>query len=89
MQLNTQDQVARECHVAPAYLCRLFRRYDHQTCYQYLMRLKLNEATELLQDPGLLVKQVATKLGFTDYFHFSRMFKKVFGLPPEAFRHLR
>ena len=89
LRLQTQAQVARECHVDPAYLCRLFQRYDHQTPYQYLMRLKMNLAAERLRDPGMLVKQVAAEMGFSDPFHFSRAFKKVFGLSPDAFRRLR
>ncbi len=89
LRLRTQAQIARECHVNPAYLCRLFRRYDHHTPYQCLMRLKMNLAAERLRDPGSLVKQVAAELGFSDPFHFSRAFKSVFGLSPEAFRRLR
>ncbi len=72
-----------------AYLCRLFRRYDHQSPYQYLLRLKMNLAAEILQRPDALVKQVAEAIGFSDPFHFSRSFKTVFGLSPDAFRRLR
>ena len=82
------DQVARECRVDPAYLCRLFRRYAHQSPYQFLLRLKMNLAAEQLQNPELLIKQVASQLGFSDPFHFSRAFKKIFGLSPEDFRRL-
>jgi AraC-like DNA-binding protein len=53
------------------------------------MRHKMNQAAECLQDPAVLVKQVAAELGFDDPFHFSRAFKTVFGLSPEAFRRLR
>jgi len=42
-----------------------------------------------LQDPETLVKEVAFELGFVDPFHFSRGFKRLFGLSPEAFRRLR
>ncbi len=88
-RLTGLPQIARQCHVVPAYLCRLFRRYDHQTPYQYLMRLKMNVAAERLRNPGVLVKQVAAELGFDDPFHFSRAFKNVLGLSPEKFRRLR
>jgi AraC-like DNA-binding protein len=88
-RLTGLPQIARQCHVTPAYLCRLFRRYDHQTPYQFLMRLKMNLAAERLQKPGVLVKQVAAELGFDDPFHFSRAFKNVLGLSPETFRRLR
>ncbi len=89
LRLKTLDQLARECHADGAYLCRLFRRYDHQSPYQYLLRLKMNTAAELLQKPDSLVKQVAEEIGFNDPSHFSRAFKGVFGRSPDAFRSLR
>jgi AraC-like DNA-binding protein/quercetin dioxygenase-like cupin family protein len=88
-QLKTLQQIAGECHVDDAYLCRLFQKFDHQTPYQFLMRLKMNLAAEWLQQPGALVKQVAERAGFGDQFHFSRAFKSVFGLSPDAFRRMR
>jgi AraC-like DNA-binding protein len=88
-RLRTLEQIARECHVNAAYLCRLFRRYGHQSPYQYLLRLKMSLATGRLHQPGALVKQVAEQTGFGDPFHFSRAFKNVFGLSPDAFRRLR
>ena len=87
--LKNLGQIASACHVDPAYLCRLFRRYDRQSPYQYLMRLKMGLAARQLQDPNTLVKQLAFELGFADPFHFSRAFKKVFGLSPQDFRRLR
>ena len=87
--LRTLQQIARECHANDAYLCRLFQRYDHQSPYQFLMRLKMNDAADQLHLPGALVKQVAEQAGFGDAFHFSRAFKKVFGLAPDDFRRLR
>ena len=89
MALTSLPQIAAPCHVSPAYLCRLFRRYDHQTPYQLLMRLRMNRAAERLQNPDVLVKQVAAEFGFDDPFHFSRAFKNVLGLSPERFRQLR
>jgi AraC-like DNA-binding protein len=89
LRLRTLAEIARECHADPAYLCRLFQRYDHQTPYQFLLRLKMNAAAERLQNPGAAVKRVAAELGFEDPSHFSRAFKGVFGLSPDAFRRLR
>ncbi len=88
-RLHSLTDAARQCHVDPAYLCRLFRRYAQQSPHQFLMRLKMNLAADRLQDPGVLVKKVAAELGFHDPFHFSRAFKQVFGVSPEAFRRLR
>jgi AraC-like DNA-binding protein len=88
-RLDNLAQIAEECHIDPAYLCRLFRRFDEQTPHQVLIRRKMNHAAERLRDPEALVKQVARELGFADAFAFSRTFKRVFGLAPDRFRRLR
>jgi len=88
-RLRSLEQIAQECQIDGAYLCRLFGRYDHQSPYRHLMRLKMNRAAEWLRQPGSLVKQVSDRAGFTDPFHFSRAFKTVFGLSPRSFCRLR
>ena len=88
LRLRTLEQIAGECHVNNAYLCRLFRRYDNQSPYQFLLRLKMNHAAQCLQQPDALVKQVAEETGFGDPCHFSRVFSAVFGLSPAGFREL-
>ena len=89
VRLHSLDQLAAERHLNKAYLCRLFHRFDQQTPYQYLLRLKMNHAAEQLRSPGRLVKQVAEQAGFADPFHFSRVFRSVLGLSPAQFRNLR
>jgi AraC-like DNA-binding protein len=88
-RLRGLEQVAAECHATKAYLCRLFRSYDHQSPYQYLLWLKMNHAAECLRDSGALVQQVAQQVGFADPFHFSRVFRNVLGVSPSVFRRLR
>jgi len=51
--------------------------------------LKMNHAAERLQQTDILVKQVAVESGFSDPFHFSRVFHSILGLSPAAFRGLR
>jgi len=88
-RLQGLEQLACECHVDRSYLCRLFRRFDRQTPYRLLMRLKMNWAAEQLQQSSVLVREVAAQLGFEDPYHFSRAFKHIFGVSPESFRRLR
>jgi len=85
LQLQGLAEVAACCHVDAAYLCRLFGRYDHQSPYQYLTRLKMRAAAQRLQVPGALVKVVADAMGFADPFQFSRTFRRVYGVSPRSF----
>jgi len=89
LRLRTLEQIADECHVNNAYICRLFRRYDVRSPYQHLLRLKMNFAARRLQQSGALVKQVAEEAGFADPFHFARVFHSVLGISPAGFRRLR
>ena len=83
--LRTVEEVAAACHVQPAYLSRLFQRFDHHSPYRYLLRLKMDYAADRLVNSALLVKQAADELHFADAYHFSRAFKKVHGLSPAKF----
>lgn len=88
-RLRSLEQIAQECEIDRAYLCRLFRRFGHAAPYRYLLRLKMRYAADELRDRKKLVKEVATSVGFEDPFQFSHAFKNVLGASPDVFRRLR
>jgi AraC-like DNA-binding protein len=77
---------ARDCHVAPEYFSRLFRRHAGQTALEFLTRLRINHAAKLLQTTNLTVQAVGRAVGFDDPYHFSRVFKRLHGIAPGRFR---
>ena len=81
-------EIASRCGVDSAYLCRLFRRFDGSTPYQYLQRLRMHWAAEQLHDSSRRIRDVAEALSI-DPFQFSRTFKRVHGLSPSAFQRRR
>ena len=86
LKTPTVRAAARQCCVDPAYLARLFQRFAEESPLQLLNRLKMNRAAELLGNDNRLVKEAAEAVGFADPYHFSRVFKRVYGIPPETFR---
>jgi len=84
--LASLEDLAREAGMDVSSICRLFRRFQGTSPYQYLLRRKMNLAAELLVDSGCLVKEAAQRVGFEDPFHFARCFKAVHGVAPSAVR---
>jgi AraC-like DNA-binding protein len=85
MEIASVAETADECFIDQAYLSRLFKRFAEESPLQLLTRLKMAKAADLLSNRDLLVKQVAEEVGFVDPYHFSRVFKRVYGIPPETF----
>jgi AraC-like DNA-binding protein len=82
-------EVARRSHLDPAYLSRLFHRFGGEGPYEMLIRLKMNEAAAHLIGGRYTVKEVAAQVRFLDAAHFSRVFKKHYGLSPTRFQDAR
>lgn len=86
LEVTTLDAVATACGLDAAYLCRLFSRFQDETPYQLLTRLRMEYAARRMIEGGHPVKAVAAELGFSDPFHFSRVFKSIHRVPPSRFR---
>lgn len=75
-------QFAQEAGYTEQYVRKLFLKYLDITPKQYYLKLKLDASMMMLKRSGTNVKRVAFELGFNDSFHFSRAFKKEFGICP-------
>ncbi|WP_116473989.1 AraC family transcriptional regulator [Zobellella maritima] len=63
---------------------RHFRQATGSPPLQYLKKLRLTRARELLQDKDVKVKQAAAEVGYESPTQFSREFKRYFGVPPQC-----
>lgn len=84
-RVRSLSDAARTCGVSAAHLSRLFHRFDTETPKDFLLRLKMNHAAELILRGSLPVKTAAAQVGFDDPYHFSRCFKRVHGVAPSHF----
>ncbi|QDV86813.1 AraC family transcriptional regulator [Stieleria sp.] len=82
LDLTTIEQVAQACQVTPIYISRLFKKHASIGAYQFLIRLRMHHAAELLLHEQMKVRDVAEVMGFADPFQFSRAFKRVYGVAP-------
>jgi len=87
--LQRIEDVAQTCHVDPAYLTRLFKRFADATPHRCLLQMKMKAAALQLMRRDSLVKEIADEFGYTDPYHFSKSFKKIHGLSPEHYAQAR
>ena len=79
-------EVAAAVGTHPAHLSRVFRDRMGLPIGDYLQRLRVRYAGEELCRPGARLADVAASAGFADQSHLTRVFKRVTGEPPGAFR---
>lgn len=68
------------------YFCKLFKKATGLTFTDYLSRVRIEKAKNLLLNPNLRVSEIAYEVGFQSLTHFNRMFRKLAGQSPTHYR---
>jgi len=83
--LNNAD-IASELGYHPNYVNAIFVRDMGMSLHQYLMRYRVEMATQLLLTTSLPISNIAEKVGFRHFSHFSNCFHRLTGVAPAAYR---
>jgi AraC-like DNA-binding protein len=76
------EDVARALYVSTYHLCRVFKEETGMSIHQYLNQLRLRQALKELAHGDIALAELANDLGFCCQSHFTRAFRKEFGVPP-------
>ncbi len=79
-------QFATIANMSPNHFGALFLKRFNSTPIDYFNRLKIQRASELLTTTNHSIGEISEKLGYSDTFYFSRLFKKVMGVSPRGYR---
>jgi len=82
----TLGELAREVGVHPVHLSRIFRRFTNEGISEYVHRLRVRSACEQMLLPYSSLAEISFSTGFADQSHFTRSFRKITGMTPDAFR---
>lgn len=80
------DDVSVYVGYSPKYFSRYFKDQTGITFVNYLNRLRIQAAKELLADPNIVIKDVAARVGFENINTFFRVFKQFEGVTPGQYR---
>lgn len=82
----TVADIAVGVYLSPTYVRLLFKQETGETLFEYLTRVRIEQAKSLLRDPQIKFYEICYAVGYSDPSHFSRLFKKITGTTPSAYR---
>jgi AraC-like DNA-binding protein len=77
---------ARVAHASSFYFCKLFKRVTGLNFTDYVARVRIEKAKNLLLNPNLRISEIAFEVGFQSLTHFNRVFKRMVGQSPSQYR---
>ncbi|MBM3847726.1 MAG: helix-turn-helix domain-containing protein [Verrucomicrobia bacterium] len=82
----TLGKVAAAVHASLFYFCKIFHRATGLRFTEYVSRVRVERAKQLLLNPNLRISEAAYQVGFQSLTHFNRVFKSLTGLSPTEYR---
>lgn len=80
------QELAKRCNLSYGKLAQIFKQYTKLSPLRFLQHYKFCYADRLLHE-GTSIREVASQLGYSDQFTFSKQFKKDMGISPSESRH--
>jgi AraC-like DNA-binding protein/ligand-binding sensor protein len=82
----TMRGAAEHVHLSAFYFCKMFKKATGMTFTEYVSRVRIEKAKNLLANPHVRVSEVAFASGFQSIPHFNRVFRKYAGMAPRQYR---
>ncbi|MBT8145420.1 MAG: helix-turn-helix domain-containing protein [Gammaproteobacteria bacterium] len=82
------EALARKFKISTRSLNRRFKAAARMTPLQYLQRIRIEQAKQLLKQSNLTIAEIAYSAGYQDSSHFGSLFRKQTGITPMEYRSL-
>jgi two-component system response regulator YesN len=82
----TRDDIAEHVFLSPDYLSRIFKKETGISLNDYLIEERFKYAKDLLTSTDYPISSIAAAIGYTNFSHFSKMFKRITDMNPLEFR---
>ena len=79
-------QVAKAVNSSTFHFCKMFKKATGINFTDYVSRVRIEKAKNLLLNPNLRISEIAYEVGFQSLTHFNRVFKKITGQSPTEYR---
>ena len=82
------ERLAEQIGYSSSYLSKKFRREIGMSLSDYVAKIKVDKAVEMLRTPGITIAEVSDFLGYTSQSYFGMQFKKFYGITPGEYQRL-
>lgn len=82
----TAVSLAQRFDLSPKYFGSLFKKSTGMTIQEKLLSIRMEHASQLLIYTGYPIEEIAERVGISDVFYFTKLFKREKGLPPGQYR---
>lgn len=76
---------AKKYHYNLSYFSQLFKKETGSSFAEYIANVKMDIAKSLMTHHDISLSEIAERVGYKDYYHFSKMFKKITGHTPSSY----
>lgn len=80
------DGIAQNMYLSPVYISKIFKEKTGDSPINYLIQIRLAKAKEMLEENRGSIRAIAAQVGYDDVYHFSKLFKKYYGVSPLYYR---
>lgn len=84
----TIEQVSQAADLSATYLSTIFKKDTGMTCLEYLSKVRMDTAKQLLKETNYTVADICGRVGYSDVRYFTKSFIKYAGLKPKEYRKL-
>ncbi|MBW4081546.1 response regulator [Paenibacillus sp. S150] len=88
MENLTVARLSEEVYLSPNYISLIFKQETGENITEYITKVRMDAAKELLKDLDLKILEVAEMVGYENATYFSTVFKKYAGMHPQKYRSL-
>lgn len=82
------EQLAEYLHLSKSYLSKIYKSETGESIWNFVMRVRITRAKELLVGTDCTNYAIAKAIGYTSEYHFSRAFSKIVGVSPSAYKKI-
>lgn len=80
------EEISKRLNISSYYFSKMFKEEAGENFIDYLTRVRMDHAKELMRNPDLSIKEIGIMSGYSDPNYFSRIFKKQTGETPREYR---